>query len=285
MRTKSWIVAVVVIALITVGAVYYVRVSSAPLEVKAARATRGDISDVVTASGVMEPDRVMPVVAKYGNEVEDILVGEGAWVDKDQDVIEFEWGNDAESPLTGMVVKISTKVGQSPPPGTVLMTVADMNPTYVIAKVDETDVSRVKRAQAVRIFLDAYPKKKVVGRVVSIGYESTITEGGGTAFPVKTKIIKKDPGVTLRLGMNADVEIVTKVHRSVVLVPADSVTRVGGKDTVYVVAGDTARATAVKIGFSSDESYEIVSGVAAGDLVITSKLDELSDGTKVKVGK
>jgi HlyD family secretion protein len=68
-----------------------------------------------------------------------------------------------------------------------------------------------------------------------------------------------------------------------VAVPASALIRDGDGYALFVVSGKKAARRDVKIGALSGETAEILSGVAAGETVVTSGQDGLPDGAAVSV--
>lgn len=282
---RSTIITLIVLVLIALGiGVYVYSVRSRPIEIEVATAKKGEVEDIVSASGKVEANRLIPLISPYTDKVVEILVKEGDHVDKDQDLIDLDSFPTIESPISGTVVKIDAKVDQTIGPGAPILTVADMNPTYVNANVDETDISKVKVGQAVNISLDSYPNAKVTGEVSEIGLVATMTQTGGTAFPVKVKITSAE-GVTLRVGMSADADIILARYSNVTVIPIEAVTSREGKDVAFLINNSQARMKEVKLGLLSDDYYEIKEGLIVGDKVATKGVSKLVDGAKVKVTK
>jgi multidrug efflux system membrane fusion protein len=68
--------------------------------------------------------------------------------------------------------------------------------------------------------------------------------------------------------------------------PAVAVLREGDETFVMIAGADNkAHKKPVKVGLASAEKIEIVSGVAAGDLVIIHGQDELPDNAAIAIGK
>lgn len=284
MKRGTIITLIVLVLIAIVIGVYVYSVRSRPIEIEVATAKEGEVEDIVSASGKVEANRLIPIVSPYTDKVVEILVKEGDHVDKDQDLIDLDRFPTIESPISGTVVKIDAKVDQTISPGAPVLTIADMNPTYVNANVDETDVSKVKVGQVVKISLDSYPNAKVAGEVSEIGLVATVTQTGGTAFPVKIKITAAE-GVTLRVGMSADTDIILAKYSNVTVVPIEAVTSRDGKDVVFVTNNSQVEMRQVKPGLLSDDYYEIKEGLTVGDKVATKGLSKLVDGAKVKVTK
>ena len=121
----------------------------------------------------------------------------------------------------------------------------------------------------------------------------------GEAVTVLTRPAQVDPKTTLadlRLGFAAasrfpagaplTIEIVTASHANVIVIPAVAVLR-DGDETFVMIAGtdNKAHKKPVKTGLASAEKIEIVSGVAAGDLVIIHGQDELPDNAAIAIAK
>jgi hypothetical protein len=80
-----------------------------------------------------------------------------------------------------------------------------------------------------------------------------------------------------------DIEIDGEEHVGTVLVPADAILRTGSQPTVLVAAGNRAERRVVTTGLADANSVEIVSGVAAGELVIIRGQAGLADGSPISV--
>jgi multidrug efflux pump subunit AcrA (membrane-fusion protein) len=300
------------------------------VEVTAKMVLRGDIKDIVSATGKVEAGQMAGVFALKDGTIQDVAVKEGDTVNAGQTLVIMNGGDTVTAPMAGRVVNVTAKnsdkivglsqtitvpgttipsttttidpttgqpvttptttVGppttttQSSPNPTLLMSIANMDPTYVVAQVDETDISRIKVTQAVDMVLDAYPTKTVKGEVVEIGLVATDTQTGGTAFPVKIKVTQaKD--IDLRIGMTADVEIVVKKIADALRVPVVAVTTEDGKDVVYLIKKKKAQKTTIKVGLLSGDFYEVKAGISEGEEVVVKGVDKLKgeDSVDVKV--
>lgn len=165
---------------------------------------------------------------------------------------------------------------------TTLMTIADTSTMFIIASVDETDISKIKVGQKAEMILDAYPSKKIKGEVTEIGLVATATQTGGITFPVKIKVTEAK-GVTMRIGMSADCNIILATKKDAVRLPVQAVTTVDGSDVVYVVKKDYAERTKVNVGLLSGDYYEVLGGVVEGDEVVIKGTDKLKGEQEVKV--
>ena len=85
------------------------------------------------------------------------------------------------------------------------------------------------------------------------------------------------------LGLPIEAAITVMSKEAAVAVPAAALVRNGDSYALFVVSGKKASRREVKPGAISSETAEIVSGVAAGEMVVTSGQDGLPDGAAVSV--
>ncbi len=213
-------------------------------------------------------------------EINEILVELGDDVTKDQELVNFKQPQPVKSPVAGRVLKVNSLRGQMATVGTPLMIIADTDPFYVVANVDEVDISKAKIGQSVRITLDAYPDVTLEGKVTSINFSASDTPVGGTVFPVKVEIISTDD-LDLLLGMTADIEIVFATYEDVIVVPTEAVVRRDGKRAVFVVENSIAKRQEVELGVCTDDFCEIKSGLQQGQEIVTNNASILEGGEKV----
>ncbi|GAB4324838.1 MAG: hypothetical protein Kow0074_18160 [Candidatus Zixiibacteriota bacterium] len=88
--------------------------------------------------------------------------------------------------------------------GSVLMRMANLDTVQVRAFVTEADVGKIRPGMPVTIQVDAFRNRQFEGSVLRIGAEALV-EQNVTMFPTLMQI--DNPGLLLRPGMNAEVEI------------------------------------------------------------------------------
>ncbi|MGE5403528.1 MAG: HlyD family secretion protein [Candidatus Saccharibacteria bacterium] len=125
-----------------------------------------------------------------------------------------------KAPCDGTVVRITLQEGENVGAGQVLMTIADLDNTWVTANIDEGKIGRIKEGQKVTLSVDAYPGKKFEGEVLNVGgatqsqfalIPTENTSGNYTKvtqrLSVKISVIKD--GIVLKPGMSAVITIHT----------------------------------------------------------------------------
>jgi HlyD family secretion protein len=203
------------------------------------------------------------------------------------------------SPIDGTVTTLDIKVGETAIssstniPGSNLMTIANPASIHTEVNVDEADIANVVVGQTARVYAIAYPDRPVEGVVDSIAVSAKVAEGQqGQSFAVKLRLLNPEK-ITLRPGMTCRAEIFTATKDDAVAVPiqailvAEDLTANEVRRDVFVVRDGRAAKVAVEVGLSDDTYQEIVSGVSAGDEVVTGPdrvLRALKEGDRVVAG-
>jgi multidrug efflux pump subunit AcrA (membrane-fusion protein) len=149
-------------------------------------------------------------------------------------------------------------------------TLPDM--TVMVSKtfVNEVDVRKVKDGQFVDVGLDAYPDKKLKGKVVQVAnVGEQRPNSDAKVFEVRVEIEGTDP--TLRPSMTTSNKIVANVKRDVTFLPleclhveADSITFIYKKDGLHVVKQE------VMVGETNANDAVILAGVQENERVYLS---------------
>ena len=99
-----------------------------------------------------------------------------------------------------------------------------------------------------------------------------------------SRVTPSDESGQLRAGMLARLNILTASRQGALLIPKESLLPGTGSASPSVMVVDDAgraRKTPVAVGLTGDCSIEIMSGLAEGQLVVTSGLGQLTDGDQV----
>jgi membrane fusion protein, heavy metal efflux system len=174
---------------------------------------------------------------------------------------------DVPAPIDGVVTERLANVGLNVDPAAKLFTIVDLSSVWVIANAYEQDLHRIREGARATVTLKAYPERSLEGRVRYI--DPQLSENTRTA---KVRVEIANPLGELRLGMYADVVIVAASSTSAVTIPRSAVQNVGRHQVVYLAApNDLTKFTEreVQVGRSMGDLLEIVSGVNAGDSVVS----------------
>ncbi len=170
-----------------------------------------------------------------------------------------------KSRISGTVVSLNVNVGEVLSPGIPAMVIADTENTLITGYVYEKDLDGIVEGMKVNISTDTGKFKGTVSRIGAAATEV----GSASAFDTMTKVeITPEGKFNKIIGAVVDLEIVLSHKDNVLSVPLDCLTN---DNCVFVIGEDNiAEKRAIVTGFENDTNIEVIGGLSAGDLVITS---------------
>ena len=163
-----------------------------------------------------------------------------------------------------------------------ILSLYDPSNMQVRVDVPQNSIGSVSPGQTVKVKTEANPNREYAGTVLRI---EPLAELAKNTVTVRVKIA--DPDSLLFPEMTAHVtfqspETGKDDGHSRMLLPSDAVLGSGESRYVFVYDRGYARRRPVTIGESADNATIITGGVSSGERVITSELDQLSDGRRVQ---
>jgi HlyD family secretion protein len=183
------------------------------------------------------------------------------------------------SPVDGTVTARTADPGTMSQPGTPVLTVETLKAVYFNASIPVEQSRTIFMGQSAMVTLDALPGKTFTGAVDHVDKSADPTSH---QFTVLVKLT--NPGLLLRPAMYGHLTIVTSSTHADVTVPREAVTTAddGTSSVVEITAQNTAKKVAVTLGASDSVGYQILSGVAAGDRVVSLVYSNLKDGRPLR---
>ncbi len=185
---------------------------------------------------------------------------------------------DIRAPISGQVVKRMVSVGEQVD-GTgaqPIVEIANVDRVELAASVPPEHLSQVRVGQKVVVSTEAYPGTLFPAEVLAIA--PAIDIATNTAL-VRIRVVNRER--RLKVGMFAEGRLELAEHPNVLIVPPSAVVKRDAAAFVYVVTGDTAQRKPVRIGLEQPEAVEILSGLTAGQTVLTSAVYGLGDKAKL----
>ncbi len=189
------------------------------------------------------------------------------------------------APFAGTVANISGELGEyatPSPPGVPMPPAIDLiddSCLYVKAPMDEIDAPKIHPGLPVRITLEAIPGKVFAGTVRRVAPYITAVEKQARTVAVDVDFVDANEARGMLVGYSTDVEIVLATRAEVLRIPSGAL-REGGK--VLVVEGDTLVERTLQTGVANWEFTEVVSGLDAGERIVTSlEREGVAAGAKV----
>ena len=144
-------------------------------------------------------------------------------------------------------------------------TLPDLSVMLSKTYVNEVDIRKIKKDQIVRIGLDAFPEKKLSGKVISVAnVGEQMPNSDSKVFEVNIQVNESD--TTLRPAMTTSNNIVANKLKDVLFAPLECLHSQGDSLTyVFKKSGASIVKQQVKIGQTNDNEAVIIEGVKEGD--------------------
>jgi HlyD family secretion protein len=189
------------------------------------------------------------------------------------------------APFAGVIAEINGELGEFVTPSPVgiptppTVDLIDTSCLYISAPIDEVDAPEISPGLPARISLDAFPNRTFPGHVRRVAPYVLDVEKQARTVEIEAEFDDPERDVLLP-GYSADVEVVLQRRDDVLRVPTSVITTQG---SVYVFDSDSGVLHERKItaGISNWEYTEVRSGLAAGDLVVSSiDREGVADGAR-----
>ena len=177
------------------------------------------------------------------------------------------------APMDGVVLRRDGEIGEIAEAGQILFRVGVPKPLQVVAEVNEEDIPRVALGQTVLFRTDAFPDRRLEGKVREI---TPMGDVAAKTYRIKVALPDDTP---LKPGMSVEANVVTREKPNALLIPADALQG----NAVFVIDGSQARKREVKIGIRGTRSVEVLSGLSDGERVASPAATDLKDGARVRV--
>ncbi len=145
----------------------------------------------------------------------------------------------------------------------------------IVVPISQVSIAQVKTGQRAIVTSDALPGQTFAGSVALISPAGTNSSGVAN-FNVIINVAK--PGGLLA-GMSASVTIDVAFVRQTLLVPVEAVSGTGQAATVEVVKNGRITVQRVDAGLSNDVAIQVLSGLKAGDKVVTASVSSSTSGS------
>jgi membrane fusion protein (multidrug efflux system) len=164
--------------------------------------------------------------------------------------------------------------------GTAVVSLMDYSIMTVEVNLPEKYINEVKIDQPVRIMNYTLPKDTLPGNVKELS----------PAISTETRTFKgviqvNNADLKLRPGMFAKADIVLARKDSVIVIPKDIIISSQRGKSVFIVDQGTATEKRITIGFETQNTAEITSGLKKNDRLVIKGFETLKNRSKVKIVK
>lgn len=191
------------------------------------------------------------------------------------------------APFSGVLGIRQVNLGQYLAAGDPLVSLQSLDPIYVNLGVPQQDVGQIRIGHRVRVTTTDVAGVDLVGRVTAL--DSIVNP---ETRNIQIQATLANPAGRLRPGMFVQTELSLGSNRTVIPVPASAISYAPFGDSVFVVGemkGETGtsyrgvRQQFVKLGGTRGDQIAILSGIKAGDEIVTSGVFKLRNGAAVVI--
>jgi cobalt-zinc-cadmium efflux system membrane fusion protein len=145
-----------------------------------------------------------------------------------------------------------------------LCTIADISTIWAVGDIYEKDLSAARQGRQAEVTLNAYPDERWSGRI------SVISDAVDPAtHTLRVRVVLPNPGMRVKPAMFGSIRMLRSESQGI-LVPSSAVIREANDAYVFVGRGNGRfERRSVKLGRISGGSLEIVSGLNAGDTIVS----------------
>lgn len=202
-----------------------------------------------------------------------VEIARSRWIDANQSTLKAKIDYERtqfEAPFSGILGVFKVREGAYVQKGDRIVTLYDPSELVlefeIPAKFLQTEVRK------------AYIKEKLYPAVRTQGVVDTTTN----AAPA---YIDLEGCETCLVGTILDVDLVIKEAPQTLFVPSESIFMEGKDSFVYVVVGTKAKKRKVQVGFEDGGKVQLISGIKAGEQVVSRNPGRLSDDQDIQVAK
>ncbi|NOY61707.1 MAG: efflux RND transporter periplasmic adaptor subunit [Gammaproteobacteria bacterium] len=182
------------------------------------------------------------------------------------------------SPFEGQVMHIGVREGQYVTPEDEIYLIADLGRIWVNVDVFEDELSWLKLGDRAEMRVRAQPGRTYEGKITFI---HPILNPKSRTVQVRLEFDNSD--LSLKPGMFANVTLYVDPQRGAVVVPSEAIVRSGSREQVFVVREPGKfEPREVTLGVSAKGLTQILSGVKAGEEVVTSSQFLIDSESKLR---
>nr|WP_242480316.1 efflux RND transporter periplasmic adaptor subunit [Rhodovibrio sodomensis] len=182
-----------------------------------------------------------------------------------------------QAPFAGVIGLRQVSVGDYVTAGADMVNLEDIAPIKVDFQLAERFLGSLASGQTVRIVADAFPERTFVGEVYAINPQ---LDPNGRSIHVRARLPNERSA--LRPGQFVRVTLEFGNQANALMVPEEAIVPRGDARYLFKVVDGKAVETKVIVGQRRFGTVQVVSGLDAGDVVVTAGQMKLRDGAAVQ---
>lgn len=186
------------------------------------------------------------------------------------------------APFSGLLGIRQVNLGQFLSGGSPIVPLQSLSPVYVNFAVPQREVGQLRAGATVHLQVEGAESVQATGKITAV---DSVVDPETRNVQIQSTFANSDG--KLRPGMFVEARVLLGESQPVVALPASAVSYAPYGDSVFVVeakgAAHSVRQQFVKLGGTRGDQVAVVSGLKAGDEVVTSGVFKLRPGAAVTV--
>ena len=182
------------------------------------------------------------------------------------------------APISGIINRKYIETGETAIAGSPVAEIVNAKGIEIELSLTEFDIGKISIGQEAEIKLAAYPKEKFIGKVYYVG---SVADPISKKFPVKIQLENNDGKI--KTGMIANVKIITKEQKNVLVIPKSAVFKEENVEKVYIVENSRVKIRNVKTEIIDENRLKVLKGLSAGEEIIVNGNYDLKEGDLVTI--
>lgn len=183
------------------------------------------------------------------------------------------------SPLNGYVTALNVNIGDLANPGTVLATIADIKQMKALFNVGEADAEGFFVGQTAEVYSELKPDLIKTGKIYQISKSAQISS---RTFEMRAMFPNSSDN-WFKPGMFCKVNVQLKTQKGSLTIPNQAIMTTNNSTGVFVVIDNKSTYKNIKTGVTDGKVTEVLSGLQNNDMVVTLGMNQLKDGTVVRL--
>jgi multidrug efflux pump subunit AcrA (membrane-fusion protein) len=163
-------------------------------------------------------------------------------------------------------------------------TLPDLSVMISKTYINEVDIRKLKLGQMVAVSLDAFPEKKLTGKVTDIAnVGEQMPKYDSKVFEVIVQINEKD--TTLRPAMTTSNRIIIGKLKNVISVPLDAIHTTDSATFVYIKGSIGVTKKQIKTGTANEDAVVVLEGLSGGEQLFLNVPKGAEENSMVAISK
>lgn len=183
------------------------------------------------------------------------------------------------SPISGIVTAINVSIGDLANPQMPMATIANIGRMKAKFNVGESDVPSFFVGQSVQVYSEMNPDVIQTGKIFQLSNSANVQSRTFEmqAMFTNTKDRWFKPGMFCRVNVNM------KTKKDALVIPIAAVVKSSNGDGIYLINEDKSYYKTITTGITDGNLIEVITGLKAGDKIVTLGMNNLKDGTVVVI--